>query len=250
MLRMIYVSLLCCVLLVLAGCEKPRQATEQSANSQAGATQGGSPAANAPGAQPSPGAANAEAKPKLDACTLLTSAEIQAVQGDPVKETKTDGRVSGGMSVSQCFYSVASFNKSVSLSVTQSDPAGGNPNGLREFWQRTFHKEGDSERERESERAERREKEREREREMERKGEKESEEQRKREREEEEEEGAPPKKITGVGEEAYWTGSRVGGALYVLQKNSFLRISVGGPGNEEDKINKSKALAQKALQRL
>jgi hypothetical protein len=42
----------------------------------------------------------------------------------------------------------------------------------------------------------------------------------------------------------------VGGALYVLKKNSFIRISVGGPGNEDEKISKSKALARNALKRL
>ena len=67
-----------------------------------------------------------------------------------------------------------------------------------------------------------------------------------------EEEHAPPKKISGVGDEAFWFGSRVGGALYVLkgEKDLFIRISVGGADNEETKINKSKALAQKALKRL
>src|SRR5437870_5657463 len=46
------------------------------------------------------------------------------------------------------------------------------------------------------------------------------------------------------------TANRFGGALYVLKKDSLIRISVGGLENEETKINKSKALAQKALQRL
>jgi hypothetical protein len=31
-----------------------------------------------------------------------------------------------------------------------------------------------------------------------------------------------------VGEEAYWLGSPMVGALYVLKANTFLRISVGG----------------------
>jgi hypothetical protein len=35
-----------------------------------------------------------------------------------------------------------------------------------------------------------------------------------------------------------------------LKKDVFIRVSVGGPDNEETKISKSKALAQKALQRL
>jgi hypothetical protein len=168
------------------------------------------------------------------------------VQGDAVQETKSDGRTDGGMSVSQCFYSVASFSKSVSLAVTKGDPDSPGKTGPRDFWKRTFHRDDEKDREREKESEKK--SEREREREREKKGEPDREQSRG--REEEEEEGAPPKKITGVGDEAYWMGSRVGGALYVLKKNAFIRISVGGPGNEEEKINKSKALAQKALKRL
>ena len=66
----------------------------------------------------------------------------------------------------------------------------------------------------------------------------------------EEEKSIPPKKIDGVGDEAFWIGNRVGGALYVLKKDAFIRISIGGPDNEESKIKKLKALAEKALPRL
>lgn len=75
---------------------------------------------------------------------------------------------------------------------------------------------------------------------------------RKGEEEEEKEEKAknPLKKIEGVGDEAYWSGTRFGGALYVLRKNVILRISVGGPDDQETKIQKSKELGQKAITRL
>ena len=53
-----------------------------------------------------------------------------------------------------------------------------------------------------------------------------------------------------IGEEAYWAPNRFGGVFYVLKGDAFISISVGGPDDEETKINKSKALAQKALQRL
>jgi hypothetical protein len=67
---------------------------------------------------------------------------------------------------------------------------------------------------------------------------------------EEEERKVPPKKIDGVGEQASWGGTRFGGALYVLQKDIILRISIGGPDGEETKIAKSKAIAEKALKKL
>jgi hypothetical protein len=75
-------------------------------------------------------------------------------------------------------------------------------------------------------------------------------EQRESEREEENEKKSPPKKIDGVGEEAFWIGSRVGGALYVLKDQLILRISVGGGQDIETKIARSKALAEKAINRL
>lgn len=40
------------------------------------------------------------------------------------------------------------------------------------------------------------------------------------------------------------------GALYVFSKNSILRLSLGGPEDEETKIKKLKALAQNAINRL
>jgi hypothetical protein len=251
-----YIKFFCCVLLFFTACERSvtTQSSTTSSTQPPTAVQAVSPTTAAAAVdQPqaakgmssdTSGANSATDKPKFDACTLLTKAEVESVQGDAVKETKSDGRSDGGMSVSQCFYSVTSFSKSVSLAVTQSDTQSNTKNGPKDFWTRTFHRDDEKDREREKER----ERERERDRDRDKKGEKESEQSRG--KGEEEEEGTPPRKITGVGDEAYWMGSRVGGALYVLKKNAFIRISVGGPGNEEEKINKSKTLAQKALKRL
>ena len=66
----------------------------------------------------------------------------------------------------------------------------------------------------------------------------------------EERESIPPKKIEGIGEEAFWSSNRFGGILYVLKGDTFISISLGGTDNGDTKIQKSKALAQKALQRL
>jgi hypothetical protein len=56
--------------------------------------------------------------------------------------------------------------------------------------------------------------------------------------------------IAGVGEEAYWTGNRFAGALYVLRGDAFLRVSVGGIRDEEARIAAAKALALAALKHL
>jgi hypothetical protein len=162
---------------------------------------------------------------KLDACTLITSAEIQEVQGEAVKETKSNERAAGAFNISQCFYTLPTFNKSISLEVTRNNNSKGD--GPKEFWKKRFHGASEAEREEEEERAEGKGSEG---------------------KEEKEEEGKPIP-VDGVGDEAYWSGNRRAGALYVLKNDSFIRISIGGPEDETVKINKSKTLAQKALQR-
>jgi len=49
--------------------------------------------------------------------------------------------------------------------------------------------------------------------------------------EEKEEDGAQLEFIDGIGERAFWEGTAVGGALYVLKGDAFLRISVGTFGD-------------------
>lgn len=163
------------------------------------------------------------AKAKTDACAMLTSAEIQAVQQEAVKETKLSGASEGGFSVSQCFFTLPTFTNSISLQVTQKGEGAG-ARDPKEFWRDTFHREAKSEREPERDKGGR--------------------------KEEEDEKDVAPQKVSGVGDEAFWMGSHIGGALYVLKGDQYIRISVGGPGNQAEKIKKSTALAQKALARL
>ena len=164
---------------------------------------------------------------QIQACGLITKEEVQAVQGSAVNEVKSSVNTEGAFRVAQCFYTAAESNKSVSLSVTTNNPDNPAKRSPKDFWRDTFDRsnaEGKKEKS-ESLRDEPR-------------------------GTEEEEKSTPPKEIDGLGDEAYWTGNRVGGALYVLKKDVFIRISVGGPDNEETRINKSKALADKAISRL
>jgi hypothetical protein len=163
---------------------------------------------------------------KIEACELIQKEEIEAIQGSPVKDTTSSSVSDQGMRASQCFYTTTEANRSVSLMLTQADPD--SPKKAKDFWEATFgRREVD---EKESGRG---------------KGQTE-----RKKISGEEEESVPPKKIGGVGDEAFWVGSRVGGALYVLKKDTFIRISVGGPENEKARIDKSKKLAEKALERL
>lgn len=166
------------------------------------------------------------APPKIDACSLITKDEIQQIQGSPVKDVKPSDSADGSFRVSQCFYSTEVFNKSVSLAVTQTDPDSGKGRDPKVFWKEAFSRyQGDA---------------------KEQEGDQEK---KKSLGDEEEGHGAPPKQIKGVGEDAWWTASRMGGALYVLKKNVMVRISIGGPESEESKIDKSKKLATKAVSR-
>jgi len=85
------------------------------------------------------GSASASAKEKIDVCTLLSSAEIEAVQGEAVKETKASTQPSGGMLMSQCVFHTTTFAKSVNVALATPQRAGSSGLAPREFWQRQFH---------------------------------------------------------------------------------------------------------------
>jgi len=71
-----------------------------------------------------------------------------------------------------------------------------------------------------------------------------------REGEEKEEQKAPPIKVRGVGSEAMWVSSTVAGSLYVRKGDKLLRVSVGGAGGPNEKLERSKRLALRALKRM
>jgi hypothetical protein len=172
------------------------------------------PTANlANSASPSPSTAIAAATPVADnfACTLLTKEDAQAIQGEPFKNTKPTQYSRSGLNVSQCYFELPTPVNSIVLSVTRKAEGGADPS---QSWREIFHREESARKKEEKE------------------GEKE------------------PLKVEGVGDEAFWTGNRVGGALYVLKGNCYIRISVGGAGDQAQKIENSKKLALAVLKRL
>ena len=141
-------------------------------------------------------AAHTVARPSADACSLLTKNDIAAVQGEAFTATK----LTTHDDVSQCFYQLPTFTKSVSVDVIRD----------KSFWTEHFdHAE-----------------------------------------EHEKEEAHPPREIHGLGDDALWIGGRMAGSLYVRKGNAVLRVSVGGPGSEAEKIARSKTLAARALRRM
>jgi hypothetical protein len=177
--------------------------------------------------KPERGDAATSASGKKGACILLTSAEIEAVQGEPVKETKASVQPNGELLISECLFHTTNFTKSVSVAL--AIPSSAKPSALtpRKFWQTQFHAPDMEEDEMRAagKRAQKPEPE----------GEKEA---------------RKPRRIEGLGEEAYWVGTPITGALYVLQGDNFVRISVGGVGEESLRIEKSKVLARAAVKRL
>jgi len=160
-------------------------------------------------------------------CALLTPAEIEAIQGERVEETKPAVQPGGGSFATQCLFRTPTLSKSVSLSLTASDPLHPVALTARQLWQKQFHSlevESDEE-SAEGKSVKKLEPERER-------------------------ESRKPRPVRGLGEEAYWVASPVASALYVLKGEMFLRISVGSAGQETERMEKSKALARAALKRL
>lgn len=170
-----------------------------------------SASSNQPG--PSSPAVQEETGAGSYACTLLTKEETEAVQGEPFKSTKASEKSGAGLIISQCYFELPTTVNSIVVTVTQK-AAGPDARDPRQSWQEIFHREKTSE---------------------------------KKEGDGEEKE---PQKIEGIGDEAFWMGSRVGGSLYVLKGDSYIRISVGGAGDQAQKTEKSKALAQSVLKRL
>ncbi len=212
MTKNLFRLLLCVLMLSSAIFGSPRPASEDA--KQHASAQG-------PSSEPAK-----QRKPKTDACGLLTSADIQAVQGDPVQETKPSTQPGDGLIMSQCLFRTATPSKSVS--VAMASPGSISP---RTFWQKQFHSGKSSTEEKE-------------------KAEKKPIAGSKKQEKEEDDESTRPRAIAGVGEEAYWVGGPMVGALYVLKGNTFVRISVGGVREEPARIEKSVALARLALKRL
>ncbi len=148
----------------------------------------------------------------VDACSLLTSEEIESVLGEPVKETKPETKT-GKASVSQCYFTLPTFSNSISLQVIRKGTETGSRE-VKQAWKEMFP---DVQPPAAGGEARRRE---------------------------------PAQKIEGLGDEAFWSGNQTIGALYVLRGDFYLRISVGGGDDMTTKINKSSELARKVLNRL
>lgn len=167
-------------------------------------------------------------KEEIDACRLLTSAEVEAVQGEPVMETKPSVQPNGGMRMSQCLFRTATFAKSITVALVAPSPGNSSALAPSKLWRTQFHPpepKDDDERSVHGQAPDKV-------------------------GPEGEEDAPKPRHLDGLGEEAYWVGNGITGALYVLRGDVFLRISVGGVREESARIEKAKVLARDAIKRL
>jgi hypothetical protein len=149
-----------------------------------------------------------------DACTLLTSEEIQAVQGEGVKQTQPDRKEANGVMLAQCFFTLPTYERSISLVLVQkgADDAARSP---LQSWREMF-----SEKTLQEPQPDARKKK------------------------------LPPMRVADVGDEAFWVGNNTIGVLHVLKADGYISVSVGGPEDQAAKIEKTKALARSILSRL
>jgi hypothetical protein len=160
------------------------------------------------------------------------------VQGEAYKDAQRSDRLDGEFIVAQCYYALPTTNNSVVVNVTTAKDETGATRNPKALWEQSFGGDEEKEREGKGERGKE-------------KSEREKEKAQPREREEgEAKEASPPQPVKDLGDEAFWVGSTVGGALYVLKNDLFFRVSVGGAGDQKAKLSKSKTLAQKILNKL
>jgi hypothetical protein len=220
----------CTLLLVTLACAQKRGATAD--------------------AQPSPAAQQSAATPTPSAtCRMLSAADIRESQGEEPTDAQGSEHFAEGVAGSQCFYRLPTFARSVGLEVVRAAP--GSPAGaVKDFWRKRFGAKALREREREEERREEAERKHERELERERKSGQVREGGHRDEKEEGEEDEGMPRRVAGVGDEAFWTGGEKNAALYVLKNDAVVRVSVGVPGEPDEKIKKASELARKVLKQL
>jgi hypothetical protein len=173
--------LFCCVAIVLSACNK-REATPK----------------HAPDAL-------------LDACTLLTRADVEKAIGQQPQEGVSVRTDEEGFVIWQCNFVLPNVTDSVSLRLVQRGE-GPDARDPRQVWQEIVERDFQQAVEHRGKRR--------------------------------------PERVPNLGDDAFWVGGRKSGGLYVLKGNRHFRIGLGGDPNQADKIAKATELARAVLQRM
>lgn len=147
-----------------------------------------------------------------DPCAMLSDEEVRAVQGQRPAEKVRSEQQSGLFRLVQCFYRTPDSTSSVSVALAVPAASDNKRSGPREYWRQRFH--GLPEATPVGKTKE------------------------------------PPLPQDGLGEEAFWVGDPVDGAIYVLEGPLFLRLSPGGQSEGKLKRERARALAGHVLARL
>jgi hypothetical protein len=161
---------------------------------------------------PAPAAGSSVAQSPSGACLLIEKSEIESLQGAQMRGSEPSTGTEAGMAFSDCYYTVISSDGSKNLSV-HLRVLRDEVQGAGQGALKAFWGER-FQGAKEKKKAEK------------------------------------PRAVADVGDEAYWLGNNVMGALYVLAKDRIVRVSVGGAEEVDAKVEKSRRLAEKAIQRL
>jgi hypothetical protein len=157
-------------------------------------------------------AERADGERHRDPCRLLSDAEVRAVQGQAPAEKVGSEQPAESFRFTQCFYRTPEVTSSVSVALAVPLATDSKRSGPQDYWKQRFHSQP-----------------------LASPGRKKKE---------------PPKPIAGLGDEAFWVGDPVTGALYVLKGDVFLRLSVGGARDPAQNMKRARTLASHALKRL
>jgi hypothetical protein len=151
--------------------------------------------------------------PTLDACALLTSDEIKNIAGEAPTGTTPSHMAESGFDISQCLFNLPEYSNSILVSITRRGTGRDARDPKKFLEERIEHPEEG-------------------------------------EREEEDKPRSKPEPIEGLGDKAIWEGTKVGGALYVIKGNLFVRVAVGTFGGAEKRKEKVIELARLVVKRL
>lgn len=186
--------------------------------------------------------------PKSATCALIPDEELKAVQGEAPTDAQGSEHSAEGLSMSQCFFRLPTFDRSVNLEVVRA-PEGAPAGALKEYWRKRFHPDAVEAREQ----MRRREEEEKLAREEELKREREAGQVREggRRKKNREEEHWRPERVAGLGEEAYWSGNQKMWTLAVLRRDRVVRVTLAGsPDTRAENLKKATELARGVLKRL
>ena len=150
------------------------------------------------------------------------------MQNTTITDTNRSETSDGAHLISQCYYGSAEPDKSGSLGLMQRNPKDPGTRPIRQFWHETFDHFASKKMAKKPKKSGRKTMAK-----MKRNT-----------------KACGRKKSKALGKHHTGWVIRWGGILYVLKNDRMLRISFGGPGSADDKLTKSKVLAQKAMSRL